>query len=85
MLWQMGTLVGAPFGICLLSAVALPAIFIAVPAYVGRRVSGLIVCLDNYSTGYFKLQLEHFVYIFLHLELYFKPTDKMQLLTMVKL
>ena len=38
MLWQMGTLVGAPFGICLLSAVALPAIFIAVPAYVGRRV-----------------------------------------------
>ncbi|XP_063689719.1 E3 ubiquitin-protein ligase RNF19B-like [Bolinopsis microptera] len=39
MLWQMGTLVGAPFGICLLSAVALPAIFIAVPAYVGRRLN----------------------------------------------
>ena len=43
MLWQMGTLVGAPFGICLLSAVALPAIFIAVPAYVGRRVSGCLL------------------------------------------
>ena len=43
MLWQMGTLVGAPLGICLMSAVALPAILIAVPAYVGRRVS-LILC-----------------------------------------
>ena len=49
MLWQMGTLVGAPFGICLLSAVALPAIFIAVPAYVGRRVSVV-----------FRVKLRHF-------------------------
>jgi len=39
MLWQMGTLVGAPLGICLMSAVALPAILIAVPAYVGRRLN----------------------------------------------
>ena len=63
MLWQMGTLVGAPFGICLLSAVALPAIFIAVPAYVGRRVRFLSLydLCRHFKEPYKGMILETFV------------------------
>lgn len=38
-LWQLGTLVGAPVGISLIAGVAVPAIIIGVPIWVGRKVS----------------------------------------------
>jgi len=38
-LWQLGTLVGAPVGISLIAAIAVPAIIIGVPIWVGRKVS----------------------------------------------
>lgn len=38
-LWQMGTLIGAPVGIGLAAGVVLPAMMIGIPIYVGRRVS----------------------------------------------
>jgi E3 ubiquitin-protein ligase RNF19A len=38
-IWQMGTLLAAPFGIALLAAVAAPALIVGIPAYVGHRVS----------------------------------------------
>lgn len=40
-LWQLGTLVGAPVGISLIAGVAVPAIIIGVPIWVGRKVSHL--------------------------------------------
>lgn len=38
-LWQLGTLVGAPVGISLIAGVAVPAIIIGVPIWVGRKVN----------------------------------------------
>jgi len=38
-LWQLGTLIGAPVGISLIAAIAVPAIIIGVPIWVGRKVS----------------------------------------------
>jgi len=43
-LWQLGTLVGAPVGISLIAAIAVPAIIIGVPIWVGRKVSWLQSC-----------------------------------------
>lgn len=37
-LWQVGTLIGAPLGIALAASVVLPAMLIGVPVYVGRQV-----------------------------------------------
>jgi len=37
-LWQLGTLVGAPVGISLIAGIAVPAIIIGVPIWVGRKV-----------------------------------------------
>ena len=37
-LWQLGTLVGAPVGIALIAGIAIPAIIIGIPVYVGRKV-----------------------------------------------
>ncbi|XP_071854183.1 E3 ubiquitin-protein ligase RNF19A-like isoform X3 [Apostichopus japonicus] len=37
-LWQLGTLVGAPVGIALVAGIAIPAIIIGIPVYVGRKV-----------------------------------------------
>lgn len=37
-LWQLGTLVGAPVGIALIAGIAVPAIIIGIPVYVGRKV-----------------------------------------------
>ncbi|XP_033640273.1 E3 ubiquitin-protein ligase RNF19A-like [Asterias rubens] len=39
-LWQLGTLVGAPVGIALIAGIAIPAIIIGIPVYVGRKVHG---------------------------------------------
>ncbi|XP_047455712.1 E3 ubiquitin-protein ligase RNF19A [Mugil cephalus] len=37
-LWQLGTLVGAPVGIALIAGVAIPAMIIGIPVYVGRKI-----------------------------------------------
>ncbi|XP_061425465.1 E3 ubiquitin-protein ligase RNF19A-like [Lethenteron reissneri] len=37
-LWQLGTLVGAPVGIALIAGVAVPAMIIGIPVYVGRKI-----------------------------------------------
>lgn len=41
-LWQLGTLVGAPVGIALIAGIAIPAMIIGIPVYVGRKVKCLI-------------------------------------------
>jgi len=37
-LWQMGTLVGAPVGIGLLAGIAIPAIVVGIPVWTGRKI-----------------------------------------------
>ncbi|XP_026202846.1 E3 ubiquitin-protein ligase RNF19A-like [Anabas testudineus] len=37
-LWQLGTLVGAPVGIALIAVIAIPAMVIGIPVYVGRKI-----------------------------------------------
>jgi E3 ubiquitin-protein ligase RNF19A len=37
-MWQLGTLVGAPVGIALIAGVAVPAILIGLPIWAGRKV-----------------------------------------------
>ncbi|XP_069751630.1 E3 ubiquitin-protein ligase RNF19B-like isoform X1 [Narcine bancroftii] len=37
-LWQLGTLIGAPVGISLIAGIAVPAMIIGIPVYVGRKV-----------------------------------------------
>ncbi|CAF99340.1 unnamed protein product, partial [Tetraodon nigroviridis] len=37
-LWQLGTLVGAPVGIALIAGIAAPAMIIGIPVYVGRKI-----------------------------------------------
>ncbi|KAM8840694.1 E3 ubiquitin-protein ligase RNF19A-like [Spinachia spinachia] len=36
--WQLGTLVGAPVGIALIAGIAIPAMIIGIPVYVGRKI-----------------------------------------------
>ena len=43
-LWQLGTLVGAPVGIALIAGIAIPAMIIGIPVYVGRKVKCLTPC-----------------------------------------
>lgn len=37
-LWQLGTLIGAPVGISLIAGIAVPAMIIGIPVYVGRKI-----------------------------------------------
>lgn len=37
-LWQLGTLIGAPVGITLIAGIAVPAMVIGIPVYIGRKV-----------------------------------------------
>lgn len=37
-LWQLGTLVGAPLGISLVAGIAVPAMIIGIPVWVGRKI-----------------------------------------------
>ena len=37
-LWQLGTLVGAPVGIALVAGIAIPAMMIGIPVWVGRKI-----------------------------------------------
>ncbi|XP_070533930.1 E3 ubiquitin-protein ligase RNF19A-like [Ptychodera flava] len=39
-LWQLGTLVGAPVGIALVAGIAIPAMIIGIPVYVGKKIHG---------------------------------------------
>ncbi|XP_055631763.1 E3 ubiquitin-protein ligase RNF19B-like isoform X2 [Toxorhynchites rutilus septentrionalis] len=38
LLWQLGTLVGAPLGIALVAGIAVPAMIIGIPVWVGRKI-----------------------------------------------
>ncbi|XP_064651769.1 E3 ubiquitin-protein ligase RNF19A-like isoform X2 [Lineus longissimus] len=38
-LWQLGTLVGAPVGIALVAGIAVPAMIIGIPVWVGRKIN----------------------------------------------
>jgi E3 ubiquitin-protein ligase RNF19A len=38
LLWQIGTLIGAPVGIALIAGLAVPGIICGVPVFVGRKV-----------------------------------------------
>lgn len=44
-LWQLGTLIGAPVGISLIAGIAIPAMVIGIPVYVGRKVRHAFLCL----------------------------------------
>ncbi|XP_037079370.1 E3 ubiquitin-protein ligase RNF19A-like, partial [Pollicipes pollicipes] len=37
-LWQLGTLVGAPVGVALLAGIAMPAMIIGIPVWVGKKI-----------------------------------------------
>uniref|UniRef100_A0A8C1QB06 RBR-type E3 ubiquitin transferase n=1 Tax=Cyprinus carpio TaxID=7962 RepID=A0A8C1QB06_CYPCA len=37
-LWQLGTLIGAPVGITLIAGIAVPAMVIGIPVYIGRKI-----------------------------------------------
>ena len=43
-LWQLGTLIGAPVGISLIAGIAIPAMVIGIPVYVGRKVRYVELC-----------------------------------------
>ncbi len=43
-LWQLGTLVGAPVGIGLVAGIAVPAMVIGIPVWVGRKVGIIPEC-----------------------------------------
>ena len=46
-LWQLGTLVGAPVGITLVAGIAIPAMIIGIPVWVGRKVSTVKPVYNN--------------------------------------
>jgi len=46
-MWQMGTLIGAPVGIGLAAGVVLPAMMIGIPIYVGRRIRERFIYAEN--------------------------------------
>ena len=45
LLWQLGTLIGAPVGIALLAGISIPAMLIGIPSWVGRKIH------DHYKGG----------------------------------
>lgn len=50
-LWQLGTLIGAPVGISLIAGIAIPAMVIGIPVYVGRKVRISTVYADGFFAG----------------------------------
>ncbi|KAK2095458.1 E3 ubiquitin-protein ligase rnf19a [Saguinus oedipus] len=48
-LWQLGTLVGAPVGIALIAGIAIPAMIIGIPVYVGRKWDDVITIHNRYE------------------------------------
>ena len=59
-LWQMGTLIGAPVGIALAAGVVLPAMMIGIPIYVGGRVS--FILFISLSAFFHRLSTSHVAY-----------------------
>uniref|UniRef100_A0A8C5LXP3 RBR-type E3 ubiquitin transferase n=1 Tax=Leptobrachium leishanense TaxID=445787 RepID=A0A8C5LXP3_9ANUR len=53
-IWQLGTLIGAPVGISLIAGIAIPAMVIGIPVYVGRKIHGR---LENKKTSKHKKNL----------------------------
>lgn len=49
-MWQLGMLVGAPVGIALIAGIAVPAIIIGIPVWVGRKVRYFLSSF--YFTGF---------------------------------
>ncbi|UYV60298.1 RNF19B [Cordylochernes scorpioides] len=47
--WQLGMLVGAPVGIALIAGIAVPAIIIGIPVWVGRKVDQENVCAQLHA------------------------------------
>ena len=47
-LWQLGTLVGAPVGITLVAGLAVPAMLIGIPIWVGRKVMHLMFIRQHF-------------------------------------
>ena len=47
-LWQIGTLIGAPLGIALIAGLTIPAMMIGIPIYVGRKL------FKRYNTTHFR-------------------------------
>jgi hypothetical protein len=45
LLWQLGTLVGAPVGIAVIACISIPAMIIGIPSWVGRKIH------DHYKTA----------------------------------
>ncbi|KAI5749990.1 hypothetical protein M8J76_011966 [Diaphorina citri] len=48
-LWQLGTLVGAPVGIALVAGIAIPAMIIGIPVWVGRKLYTRYEHLNKYK------------------------------------
>lgn len=48
-LWQLGTLIGAPVGISLIAGIAIPAMVIGIPVYVGRKVRHALLCCSSFG------------------------------------
>jgi E3 ubiquitin-protein ligase RNF19A len=46
-LWQLGMLVGAPVGIALIAGIAVPAIVIGIPVWVGRKLHARLLKREN--------------------------------------
>jgi E3 ubiquitin-protein ligase RNF19A len=38
LLWQLGTIIGAPVGIALIACISIPAMIIGIPSWVGRKI-----------------------------------------------
>ena len=54
-LWQLGTLVGAPVGISLVAGIAVPAMIIGIPVWVGRKVSKKYCKCNVYEELFFSI------------------------------
>ena len=65
--WQLGTLVGAPVGITLVAGIAVPAMIIGIPVWVGRKVSYVFMShqggqgstLIGTNPGQFKIRFQY--------------------------
>lgn len=59
-LWQLGTLVGAPVGIALIAGIAIPAMIIGIPVYVGRKVrfrKHILTVAVHFQVAYLKVSM----------------------------
>ena len=52
--WQLGTLVGAPVGIALLAGIAVPAMIIGIPCWVGRKIHNRYILIELNLMRFFR-------------------------------